>query len=166
MAGIFTQLWWLLTQPRGWRTVRRTVPDPVFGTLQFVGRRSRPDGHVDGVWQVTYPPAGISQPISVSFPTGADVPAPEDVATLRTLLDDLDGIFARCRSELGAEYETTVQAPMPAEWRTAFRLDSITLADTEDPESELDVTYWCENALHWFTVSFRGDTVTYVSMDG
>src|SRR6476661_2692220 len=166
MGGVITQLWWFLTQPRGWRNVRRTVPDPLLGTLVYVGQRTRPDGPVNGIWQVTYPKAGVTQPLSVSFPTGDKDPAAEDVATLKGVLDDLDGVFARCRAEVSAQYEQTVEAPMPPEWRDAFRLDSIQLADPEDPDSELDVSYWCEAALHWFTVSFHENTVTYVSMDG
>ena len=169
MSNVFSRAWQRLTAGSGWREVHSTLPHPVFGELQFTGRRTRPDGPVYGIWKVTYPPAGITHPVSIELPSGAwpdKMPPEDELMQVKALLDDLDGIFERCRPEVAALYERVVEAPMPADWRAAFRLDSLRLPDEEEADSTLDVAYWCEAALHWFVVQFEGTKVLGVEMEG
>ena len=139
---------------------------PVFGELQFEGRRTRPDGPVNGLWYLTYPQAGLTHRFSAVFPTTDPTPSVEHLAQLKALLDNLDNLFERARTAIAKEYVSWIEEPLPADWRSVFRLDSITLPDTEYPEEPWDIVYWCEGALHWFTVEFQGDDVAYVSVDG
>ncbi|MET0397253.1 MAG: hypothetical protein ABW277_10550 [Longimicrobiaceae bacterium] len=146
------------------RTVHRTFPDPVLGELRFVGSQARPGGPIHGRWEVT--PPGFTHRVRVAFPSGAEPPAPEDLAELGRILGDLDGLFERFRSAAAAEYAGMVGEPLPADWRTALRLDDIELPDPEDAEAWWSVSYWCEAALHWLVVTFDGDTVVDVGMEG
>jgi hypothetical protein len=164
--SLLTRLLRLLDLDTGWREVRRTVPHPVFGELRFVGRRTRPDGPVNGLWEVT--PPGFARRVTVGFPMPDDgTPTAEDLAWLEEFFRDLDGFFERIRPAVAEEYAHWVGEPLPADWRAAFRLDDVELpgADDEDPEA-WQVTYWCEGAQHWFVVDLRGAAVIRVEVDG
>jgi len=164
MANVLVELWWLLKHGRGWREVRRSVSHPGLGELQYIGRRLRPGGHVDGLWKLR--PDGFDKVFGVDFPSEGGEPTPEGFAQLEQVLGNLDGLFERARPPIREEYESFVEKPMPKEWREAFQLDHIQLPDPEEPEPEWQISYWCEAALHWFVVDFSGDTVTHVQVDG
>jgi hypothetical protein len=160
MANFVRELWWLLKHGRGWREEHRSVSHPRLGELLFTGTRSRPGGPAPGYWKVQ--PAGFETAFGVDFQCENGNTTPEGLALLEVLLSDLDGLFERCRPHAQEEYEAMAQEPMPQDWRSAFRLESISLPDTDLPRSEWEwlVTYWCEPALHSLMVWFRGDEVT------
>jgi hypothetical protein len=166
MTDLVTRLLRLVGLDQSWREERRTMSHPVFGELQFEGRRTRRDGPVSGLWYVTYPQARLTHRFSVTFPSADPTPSREHLTQLQALLDDIDNLFERGRSVVAVEYEKWIGEPLPADWRSVFRLDSITLPDTEYPDEPWDIVYWCEGALHWFRVEFERDAVTYVSVDG
>ena len=164
MANVLVELWWLVKHGRGWRDFIRVEQHPRLGELRYVGWRSRPGGHVTGVWKLQ--PAGFDRPFGVDFPTMGDEPTPEALAQLEEVLADLDGLFERGRAQIAAAYLQMVEQPMPPAWREAFKLDHISLPDPDEPEPEWQVQYWCEAALHWFVVYFQGGLVTDVGIDG
>jgi len=145
-------------------TVHRTFLHPVLGELRFVGSGTRPAGPIDGTWELT--PPGLTHRVTVEFPSAGEPPSPDDLAKLEKILGDLDGFFERFRSAAAGEYAGMVGEPMPADWRTAFRLDHVQLPDPEEAEALWWVNYWCEPALHWLVVTFDGDAVFDVGFEG
>lgn len=164
MANILTELWWLLKHGRGWREEHRSFPHPRLGEFRFTGTRARPGAQAHGYWKVQ--PPGFDDAIGVDFQFENGDPTPEGLALLETLLGDLDALFERCRPHAEQEYAQMVEEPMPHDWRSAFRLEHISLPDTDERDSEWQVTYWCEPALHWLVVTFRGDEVIDAGFDG
>lgn len=162
MANLITELWWLLKHGRGWREEHRSYSHPRLGELRFSGTRLYPGGNAHGYWKVQ--PPGFDAPVGADF--AYPNPNPEGLLRLEELLSDLDALFARGERQLREIYEEVVQEPMPQDWRAALRLHHILLPDDEDPELEWQVTYWCEAAQHWFVVSYLGDEVTDVGMEG
>jgi hypothetical protein len=161
MTSVFARFWRFVTGDVAGRAIHVTIAHPVFGTIEFNGTRSPRDNRIDGLWKVPLP--GSTRGLTVDFrsipppsPDNVIPPPAEDLARLEALLGDLDALFERGRSRLAAQYERTVEEPMPADWRSVFRLDSISLPDPDDEEQVWDVSYWCENAQHWFNVVFQG----------
>lgn len=160
------RLWNWLTPDRSWRKVTRTIVHPRLGELAYTGTRMRPDGPLSGDWRVQ--PPGFARAVSVSFDAIGNEPGVKDLALLEQLLGDTDELFARSRAQMAAAYEQTVERPMPADWPSVMYLDSLDLPSTggEEDGREWRVSYYCDDALHWFVVSFDGDTVVDVSMEG
>jgi hypothetical protein len=134
------------------------------GELRFTGRRLRPGGHADGYWKVQ--PPGFDVPVGVDFANENGDPYPEGLRALDALLSDLDALFERSAKQVSEAYKQIVEELMPQEWRAAFRLEHISVPDDKEREPEWQVTYWCEAALHWFVVSYRGEEVVDVSIEG
>lgn len=166
MANIVTELWWLLKHGRGWREEHRSKPHPRLGELRFIGTRSRPGEQAHGYWKVQ--PEGFESAFGVDFQFENGDTTPEGLALLEALLSDLDALFERCRPHAAEEYEAMVGEPMPRDWRSEFRLEHISLPDTDQPESEWEwnVTYSCEAALHSLMVWFHGDEVIDAGFEG
>ena len=164
MPNVLVEIWWLLKHGRRWRDVQRSESHPRLGQLRYIGRRSRPGGHVDGMWKLQ--PDGFDRAFGVDFPTEGNEPTPDGLAQLERLLADLDVLFERGRARIREAYEQMVEEPMPKVWREAFQLDHIQLPEPDEREPEWQVAYWCEAAQHWFVVDFRGDTVMHVEVDG
>lgn len=172
MSNLFKRLWWHLTQPAGWRTVRRTVHHATLGTLHYEGTRTHPGGAVNGVWRVN-PRSGPSaggRPITVGFPTMGGEPTDAYLDQLAAILADPDALFERVRPAIAAEYPRWTEAPLPADWRSVLHLEGIDLPPApEDVDEEgpvWQVTYWCEPAAHWFVVDLEGDKITYLDVAG
>jgi hypothetical protein len=144
--------------------VHRRFLHPVLGELRFVGTGTGPGGPIAGTWEMT--PPGLAHRVTVEFPSAGELPSPEDLAELEKILGDLDGFFERFRSAAAGEYAGMVGEPMPADWRTALRLEHIQLPDPEEAEALWWVNYWCEAAQHWLVVTFDGDAVLDVAMEG
>ena len=166
MTNPFERLRRLFKPDTSWREVHRTVPHPVYGEVRLTGTRLRPEDPIGGIWKVTYPPEVVPNPITVDFPSPGELPIAEDIEQLDQLVHDLDGLFERCRAAVAPVYEQVVEKPLPADWRSAFRLDGFRLADLEEDDPVLEVSYWCEDALHWFNIELRGATVIGVHMEG
>ena len=168
MTNLLQRLWWHLTLPAGWDTVDRTVSHPSLGALHYHGTRMRPNGSVHGGWKVT--PPGFAQPIGLGFPTLGDEPTPAYLEQFEALLGDLDGLFERFRPDIAAEYLQWTDTPLPADWRSVLRLDSIELRplgeDVEEDGEPWQVSYWCERMQHWIVVHLDGDRLDYVAVDG
>lgn len=158
----FKRIWYRLTFADLRRRVRRTMVDPRFGEMRFSGTRSLRDDMLSGAWWMT--PPGFAKHVVVFFPRA--MPTPDDLVRLEALLGDLDGLFERSRSEVAAKYEEWVEEPMPADWRAAFTLNSVDVADPEDADAPWQVVWWCENAQHFFQVDFEGEKVAYVEIEG
>ncbi|HEY0144457.1 MAG TPA: hypothetical protein VGF48_26470 [Thermoanaerobaculia bacterium] len=99
-------------------------------------------------------PEGFESAIGVSFQFENGDATPEGLAELEALLSDVDALFERCRPHSEKEYALMVKETMPQDWRSALRLEHISLPDADDPEVEWQVTYWCEAAQHWLVVTF------------
>jgi hypothetical protein len=151
-----------VTTDRLGREVRRTLRHPVFGEMQYVGRR----GETDGYWEIEYTPAGFAHPVSVSIPSAGEPPTAADVSRVHEVLADLDGLFARARGAIADEYTQWTKTPLPRDWRTVLRFEDVALPPADAPDAEWEVTYWCEPAQHWLIVQLRGGRVTGAHMDG
>ncbi len=137
---------------------------PRLGELQFRGMRMRPGEPAYGEWEMR--PPGFEDTLLVEFRPGYGDPSPEALAELEVLLGDLDALFERCRSRAEQVYAEMVEEPMPRDWRSAFRLEQISLPDPDERAREWQVMYWCEAALHWLVVTFRGDEVVDADFHG
>jgi hypothetical protein len=164
MPNIVTELWWLLKYGPGWRDEQRSVSHPRLGEFRFTGRRRHPGGQAHGYWKVQ--PPGFDTPVGVDFESENNDPTAEGFALLETLFADPDALFERCRSKAEKSYEQMVEVPMPHDWRSAFRLEHIMLPDADAKIPEWQVSYWCEDALHWLVVDFRGDDAVDASFEG
>ena len=168
MTSFIRRLWWRLSLPAGWDTVKRTVHHASLGEVKYEGRRDRPGGHVHGIWRVVNPDSG--RQISVGFPTLGDEPTPFYLDQLATVLADPDGLFERFRAAIAPQYQQWTDTPLPADWRSAFRLDTIDLQPAPDDIDEefpgWQVTYWCPPAEHWFVIYLEGDVITDVNVEG
>jgi hypothetical protein len=167
MSDFLNRLWSQVTGVLGRpavRQVHRTFSHPRLGELQFSGSQIRPGGPVSGAWELT--PPGFAHRVTVTFPSAGELPEPRDLAELERILGDLDGIVERARPAAADEYEAMVQEPLPADWRTALRLDDIDLPDPEEAEPWWRLTFWCEAAQHWLVLTFEGDTLIDAGMEG
>jgi hypothetical protein len=179
MSNFLLDAWHRLSGDDARRKVHHRISHPALGTLDFDGVRDRRDERLRGQW--TLIPPGFTHRVSVDFrsmdeplPEGhvstgplADLtPGTEDLDGLAAILGDLDGLFARCRARVAEAYERTVEAPMPADWRSTLRLDSLEVPASEARDAEWRVSYWCEDALHGIVVQFAGDQVTDVDLEG
>jgi hypothetical protein len=179
MTNIFMKAWYRLSGDDARRKVHRSISHPTLGSLEFDGERIRRDESIRGSWSLV--PPGFGHRVSVDFrsmdeplpeeqrspdPMVDLTPSTEDLGMLASILGDLDGLFERCRPQVSEQYERTVEEPMPPGWRGTLRLDSLQVPAAGVADAEWQVSYWCENALHWFVIDFAGDRVTDVDLAG
>jgi len=168
MASLLQRVWWRLTLGAGWDTVRRTVRHASAGELHYEGKRSRPGGPVHGLWRVARP--DVVRPITIGFPTLGEEPTPFYLDRLASMLADPDALFERFRPAIAPVYLEWIETPLPADWRSVFRLDGLDLPPApEDVEADgalWQVTWWCSPAEHWFVVHLDGDAIIDVEVAG
>ena len=137
---------------------------PRLGEMRFEGHQSRRSGLVTGVWKLT--PPGLANELSVVMPVAGTSPSEEELASLETFLGDLDALFEESRAMMAPHYAHWVGGPLPADWRSVFRVDGVSLPDHELPDEPWSIDYWCEGALHWFVVERERGVVTHVAVEG
>jgi len=135
MHNLFKRILYIVRPDLRHREVHRAISHPTLSELHFFGSRSPRDGSVHGMWEVT--PAGFTHRVTVGFPDGD--PTAESLSELEAFLRDLDTFFEQIRPALVSDYAHWVGETLPADWRSAFRLDSVELT---------------------------GNTVTYVEVEG
>ena len=108
----------------------------------------------------------MPEKIGLVIPAPETGPTREQVEFCRMLLDDLDGLFARCRPVFAERFEEWANKPFPLEWRDEFSLVGLGLSANGDDAQPWDVCYFVDAANHYFTAFFEGGRASYVTVDG
>jgi hypothetical protein len=87
-------------------------------------------------------------------------------AFCRSVLNDLDGLFTRCRPVFEGDFEEWSGKPFPPDWRSEFSLVGLGLPERGDDSRPWDVCYFVDAANHYFTAYFEGGRASHLTVDG
>jgi hypothetical protein len=139
------------------RRKRPTLDHPFFGRVTFMPGR---------YWEAELTAPAVKEKVGVTIPADETGPSPQQVAFCRTLLEDLDGLFERCRPVFVGRFEEWTEKPFPRDWREDFSLVGLGLPVDGDPAQPWDVTYFVDAANHYFTAYFENGTPADMTIDG
>ena len=130
---------------------------PYFGRLTFMAGE---------YWEGELDVPGVPERVGLVVPAPATGPTEEQVAFCRSLLTDLDALFARCRPLFEGDFEEWAQKPFPRDWRDEFSLTGLGLPAWGEETEPWDVGYFVDAANHYFTARFEDGKPSYLTVDG
>jgi hypothetical protein len=136
---------------------RPTLDHPFFGRLTLMR---------GGYWEGELLVPGVAERIGLVVPAPETGPSEQQAAFCRGLLDDLNGLFTRCRPVFEGDFEQWTGKAFPAAWRDEFSLVGLGLPEGGDPTSPWDVCYFVDAANHYFTAYFEDGQASYATVDG
>jgi len=129
----------------------------------FFGRLTFMPG---GVWEGDLAVPGLPEKVGVVIPASEAGPSTQQTEFCRALLDDLDGLFRRCRPVFTGAFEEWTAKPFPSDWREEFSLVGLTLPVGADEAQPWDVCYFVDAANHYFSAYFELGRASYLTVDG
>lgn len=145
------------------RSWEREQEHPYFQNLVYFGSRDVARCY----WEAELPlPGDDKVRIGVIMCGTESGPSIEEEKFCRELLADLDKTFERCRSGFANEFPKWSKAPMPTDWRIAFRLDGFQVPLNGDDTNGWELCYFVAPAGRYFTAVFEQGEVKHVEIDG
>ena len=135
---------------------RPQLEHPFFGTLTWM----------DGYWEGELTVEGVPERVGLVVPAPETGPVEAQAAFCRSVLNDLDGLFTRCRPVFEGDFEEWSGKPFPTDWRSEFSLVGLGLPERGDDLRPWDVCYFVDAANHYFTAYFEGGRAAYLTVDG
>ena len=120
----------------------------------------------EDLWEGELTVPGSPEKLGLVIPARETGPSERHVALCRALLDDLDGLFERCRPVFAADFEVWAGKALPSDWRTDFALVGLGLPSDGDETQPWDVCYFVDAANHYFTAHFEDGRASYLTVDG
>ena len=130
---------------------------PYFGRLIFMAGE---------YWEGELDVPGAPERVGLVVPAPETGPTGKQVAFCRSLLEDLDTLFERCRPVLEGRFEEWTQKRFPDAWRDEFSLTGLGLPARGDETEPWDVGYFVDAANHYFTAHFEDGKPSYLTVDG
>lgn len=134
---------------------------PFFGRMVYFEHKNK-----GGYWEAELGHPTLRKKFSVIIPVEKHGLDEKHIEFCRTHLEDLDGLFAVCRSAFEAEYKKWTKSPFPTNWREGFVLDGIEVPGNGENVGKWNVCYFSEDANHYFTAYFDNGKVIKVIVDG
>lgn len=119
-----------------------------------------------GYWEGELVVPSLPEKVGLIVPAPATGPSLEQEEFCRTVLADLDGLFARCRPVFEGDFEQWTAKAFPSDWRNEFLLVGLELPENGDAARPWDVCYFVDAANHYFTAYFEAGRASYLTVDG
>jgi hypothetical protein len=139
----------------------REAHDPYFGQITRFSKKTPRD-----YWEAELTPEGASKPIGITFTGTESGPEEAEVTFCRSILENLDAAFERCRVAFTPTYEQWAHTQLPTNWRGAFELDGFEIPLRGDAAHYWHICYFVPATGHYFTSYFKKGRVRDVVVDG
>jgi hypothetical protein len=159
---MFRKIFQLLNMDLSGRSGTREVHDSYFGRIIRFWSKKTPGDY----WEAELTPEGTSKPVGITFTGTESGPEEAEVVFCRSILEDLDAAFERCRVAFTPTYEHWAHTQLPTNWRGAFELDGFEIPLHGDATNDWHICYFAPAAGHHFTAYFKNGRVQDVAVDG